>query len=395
MLGYNVKFYWIRLYNKRTMSVFKTALKFIRYDRAKSIGVTVGIVISTFLIGQQLGILDFLTNLMVASANNASAEIWVVDASSTDMNQLGRIDSKFADRVRSIPGVKEAFPVVVSGATATYPNGSNASILLIGSEGPYYPAGPSLPKIRQGKRKDLQKNMAISSEFFDAETVGASTDVGTMLEINGKQAIVALQTKGVRGFGAPIAYTTIERARYFANISRNEINAVLVNCDPNANVEQVTGRINKTFSGVRAWPTELFKKSTVTAILTTSGIAVSTGSLIIFALISGFFIIGLTLYSSALDRLKDYGTLKAIGAKNRYVRKLILMQAFLFAVVGFSIGLVLLELFRQGVAKTGLLFSLSPLILFAMFLVIVLISTASSAFALKRIRGVEPASVFR
>ena len=36
--------------------MFKTAWKFSIYDKAKSIGVIVGILISTFLIGQQLGV---------------------------------------------------------------------------------------------------------------------------------------------------------------------------------------------------------------------------------------------------------------------------------------------------------------------------------------------------
>jgi putative ABC transport system permease protein len=68
-----------------------------------------------------------------------------------------------------------------------------------------------------------------------------------------------------------------------------------------------------------------------------------------FAEIS-FFIIGLTLYSSTLDRIKDYGTLKAIGARKGYVNRLIIAQAFLYAVLGFVITLILLIGFQQAVA---------------------------------------------
>ncbi len=101
------------------------------------------------------------------------------------------------------------------------------------------------------------------------------------------------------------------------------------------------------------------------------------------------------MYSSALDRLKDYGTLKAIGASNTYISKLILTQAMLFTVVGFVVGLALLEGFRIGVAKSGLIFSFSPLVLFIMFVTIGLISVSGASFALSRIRSVEPAAVFR
>jgi putative ABC transport system permease protein len=153
--------------------------------------------------------------------------------------------------------------------------------------------------------------------------------------------------------------------------------------------------INATVNGVKAWPAPQLAASSIKKILSSSGIALSTGTLIIFALIAGFFIIGLTMYSSALDRLKDYGTLKAIGAGNAYITRLILTQALLFSVVGFLVGLALLEGFRRGVANSGLIFSFSPLMLLGMFATIGLISLSGASFALSRIRSVEPAAVFR
>ena len=101
------------------------------------------------------------------------------------------------------------------------------------------------------------------------------------------------------------------------------------------------------------------------------------------------------MYSSALDRLKDYGTLKAIGAGNKYISRLILTQSLLFSIVGYSIGVILLEGFRIGVAKSGLIFSFSPIVLLGMFLTIGLISLSGASFTLSRIRSVEPAAVFR
>jgi putative ABC transport system permease protein len=117
---------------------------------------------------------------------------------------------------------------------------------------------------------------------------------------------------------------------------------------------------------------------------------------VVFAVISGFFIIGLTLYSSAVDRIKDYGTLKAIGATNSYITKLILTQSFLFAVVGFIIAIFLLEGFRMGVTNSGLVISFSFLVYLILFVITVFISVGSSLFfSIRTINHVEPASVFR
>lgn len=375
--------------------MLKIAWKFIRFDKAKSIGVIVGILISTFLIGQQLGVYFFLSGLMGALATDVKAVIWVIDSKTDDVNQLGRLDIRNLRAVQGIKGVKEAFPLIISGASCNFENGTSGVITLLGADEKHMDALLANEKILAGKISDLQLDGAISAEFFQKKNLGANIDLKTPLEINGKSAFFALQTKGFRGFGSSFCVTTIERARFFSNQSPSSINAVLVNVDEPENVDLIVTKINKNVFGVKAWTSSKLAASSKRKILASSGIALSTGTLIVFALITGFFIIGLTMYSSALDRLKDYGTLKAIGASNLYISRLILTQAMLFTVVGFLIGLGFLEVFRIGVEKSGLVFSFSPLVLLLVFATIALISLSGASFALSRIRSVEPAAVFR
>lgn len=371
------------------------AWKFIRFDKAKSIGIVVGILISTFLIGQQLGIFLFLSGLMGALATDVKADIWVVDSKTDNVNQLGRLDIRVLRSVQGIMGVKEAFPLIITGASCNYEDGTSGAITLLGVDENHVNALVSPVKILAGSVTNLKTEGAISAEFFEAKNLGGKVDLGTNLEINGKRAYFAMQTKGFRGFGSSFCLTTIERARYFTNQSPNSISAVLVNINPGDDPEKIVLAINQHIPGVRAWTSPKLADSSIRKILASSGIALSTGTLIIFALIAGFFIIGLTMYSSALDRIKDYGTLKAIGANNFYISKLILTQAMIFTLVGFSMGFLLLEGFRSGVEQSGLLFSLSPLVLSGMFLAIAAISLSGASFALMRIRSVEPAAVFR
>ena len=375
--------------------MFKIAWKFIWYDKAKSIGVVVGILISTFLIGQQLGTFLFLSGLMGALATDVKADIWVVDSKTNDVNQLGTLDIRNLRAVQGINGVQEAFPLLISGASCNYKNGTSGAITLIGVNTSHLYAILDPIKIIAGNTSAIQLDGAVSGEYFEKKNLGGNIDLGTDFEINGKRAFFALQTKDFRGFGSSFCVTTIERARFYSNQSVNSISAVLVNLSPGQNTDEVVAAINKSIYGVRAWPSQKLAYSSIMKILSSSGIALSTGTLVLFALIAGFFIIGLTMYSSALDRLKDYGTLKAIGAGNSYISRLILTQALLFSLVGFLIGYLLLEAFRRGVAKSGLIFSFSPWMLVGMFLTIGLISLSGSSFALSRIRSVEPATVFR
>lgn len=374
--------------------MLRYAWQFMKYDKAKSLGIVIGIVISIFLIGQQTGIFIFLTGAMRALVDNSRADLWVVDAKTVNANALGKLDIRKLREVQGVEGVGRAFPVVVAGGTARFDNGTTAGVQVIGSDGPEYRIGLDRKKIESGRLEDLLEEGAVSADYYDRATLGGSLR-GTQFEINGKKAYIALQTRGVRGFGGVFMFTTMEKARYFGSQPNTTISAILLDVAPGQDPSVVRDRINRSVFGVRAWTSRDFGKSTVGFLLANSGIGFSIGSLIVFALIAGFFIIGLTMYSAALDRIRDYGTLKGIGASNGYIVRLILLQAFLFALVGFAFGYLFIDLFRRGIAKAGTTFEFSPVIVLGFFLLTLLISIGGAFFAIRRIIALEPASVFR
>lgn len=375
-----------------------TAIKFIKYDRSKSIGVIVGIVISIFLIGQQIGILGFLTGLMGGIINNSRkdvGQIWVVDNITQNANELGKLDKRAVAELQSVEGVASAYPIVAVSSVVKFKNGKTAQVLIIGSEAPLFVAGPVWSKINKGRLEDLLMEGAVAAEFFDEKAYGNPVEPGTRIEINGKEAFIRLQTKNARGFGGTFFYTTLSKARYFGNYPDDKVSAVAVKVKPGYDVAQVVKNINAGLRNVRAWDVNDFRQATVSFITITSNIGTSIGSLVIFAIISGFFIIGLTLYSSALDRIKDYGTLKAIGATNSYVRSLILLQSVVFAIMGFILALLLLMGFKHGVENAGLVIHYSTIEVVCLFFVTLFISVGGSFFAIKKVNSIEPASVFR
>ena len=369
----------------------------MRFDLPKSIGILVGIVISIFLIGQQLGTLGFLQSLMggiIENSNAQDAEIWVIDNTTNNVNVLAPIDERMVREIRSFPGVAQTTGIVTSNAQATFEGGRTASITLIGSDGPGFLAGPNKAKIVAGNLQDLNQSNAISAEYFSAKSLQVSLEMNQPLEINGKTAIVKVLTKNIQGFGGEYVYSALDNVRFYTGFSPTKVSAIAVKLTREADKLALIDQINQHFSAARAWDKEELRKSTVKEILLTSNMGVSFGSLIVFATVSGFFIIGLTLYSSALDRMQDYGTLKAMGASNGYVTRLILTQAFLFALIGFSIAFLLLLLFQKGVAGAGLTIIYSPGLILTLLGITLLISVGGSLFAVFKIRKLEPASVF-
>ncbi len=373
--------------------MFKTAIQFIRYDKPKSIGALAGVVISIFLVGQQAGIFIFLTNAMKSLVANNADYIWVVDSKTDNANQLARLDMRVGREIASLPSVDRVYPVVIAAGAAQFADGTTSGMTIIGSQAPDFVGGPW--GIDSARKVDMIPEGAIITEFFDQKTYGGVA-IGEYFELNGNKVYNAGFTRGVRGFGgAPYVFTTIERARALGNYPTDKASLFLVKSKPGIDPKQVIAEINGTFPVVRAWDAQALANSTVSKVLSSSGIALSVGSLIIFAVLSGFIIIGLTLYSAAIDRLKDYGTLKAIGATNGYITRLILTQAFLISLVGFLLGRGLVEGFRLGVANAGTIFEFPVDMQVGFFLLTLFIALGGSLFAIRRINSLEPAQVFR
>lgn len=373
--------------------MLRTAFRFLIFDKAKSIGAVAGVIISVFLIGQQVGLLFFFFDAMGALAINNAEYIWVTDNKTSNVNALSPIDMRIGRQLESVPGVQQVFPLVVTAGAAKFANGKSGGLTIIGVQHPEYAGGPwRLDSIR---KEQLLAEGAVVTDFFDRAGLG-NVQPGDYFEINGKRVFLAGNTKGVRSFAGTYAFTTIDRARYLGNFPVTQASAFLVKWKAGVSPQQVIANINAAgIFGIRAWDSEALSRASIQELLGSSGIAFSLGSLVMFALIVGFVIIGLTLYSAAIDRIRDYGTLKAIGADNWYVRRLILTQALLIAFVGFLLGYLLVLGFKQGIAQAGTLFEFPFWVPPGLFAVTFLIAVFGSGFAIRRIVSLEPSAVFR
>jgi putative ABC transport system permease protein len=367
------------------------AWRFLRHDRAKSLGAVLGATVAVFLIGQQLGIGSFLVSAMVAPLRFAASDLLVVDAASVDVNALGQLDPRVPRQVASIAGVRRVAVLLLAPASARFSNGTQVGVTLMGATAPDFRGAPPL---EAGATESLLRDGALGFDRFDRASFG-NADIGSTLEINGQRALLSVRSAGVRAFAAPIMFGPIERVRKLAGLPTGAVNLVIVDVEPGTLPSDVAAKIDRTIAGVRAWDPPQLARATQKKLLGSSGIAASFGTLIVFAILVGFVIIGLTLYIAAVDRLRDYGTMKAIGARDSTITQLVLWQAVVVAVVGTLAGGVLLVGFQRGVRSSGVIFSLPPVIWLSLGFGTLFIAATGAAFAIRRLRGVEPAAVFR
>jgi len=115
------------------------------------------------------------------------------------------------------------------------------------------------------------------------------------------------------------------------------------------------------------------------------------------AFLVGALVVGLVIYTATVERQREYGVLKALGARNRLLYSVVLVQAALAALLGTALG-------------TGFAQAASALIMAArpQFLVVLQPEMAARAFAIglgmaflaslfpaRVLAGLAPAEVFR
>jgi putative ABC transport system permease protein len=378
--------------------MLSTAFKFVRFEKSKSMGILVAIVISIYLIGIELGMFFYLANIIggiVGNANPQYAQVFVVKKQTENVNQLSPLDVRWENQLRSIDGVTGTHGFVITNVSVRFPNGKDAPAMIIGSDYPALAAGPYADLVYSGSIGSLAAPEVVSTDFYDNKALRYEVKPGTRFEINGKSATVGVMTKDAKGFSSPLIYTTTDKARYYTGMSPTQVSGVIVTVSDAGMIESVVSRINQIAPDLKAWPADKIRTATIINVMTDNNMGMSFATLVLFGIISGFFIIGLTMYSVTYDRIKDYGTLKAIGASGNYITRLVVAQSVIYALIGYLVSLILLIISKIGMAKGGLIISLTPALLSFLFLTTLIISVGSSYFSIRKLKKVEPSSVFR
>lgn len=378
--------------------MLSTAYKFVRYEKSKSMGILTAIIISIYLIGIELGMFFYLADIIggiVGNANPKYAQVFVVKKQTENINQLSPFDVRWVNQLRSIEGVDETHGFIITNVSTRFPNGKDAPAMIIGSDFPTLAAGPYSNLVYSGSIENLAAPQIVSTDFYDNKTLRYDVQLGTRFEINGKSATVGTITRDAKGFTAPLIYTTTDKARYYTGMSPSMVSGVIVTVTDPTKINSVVESINNIAPDLKAWSAEKIRTTTIVNVMTANNMGMSFATLVLFGIISGFFIIGLTMYSVTYDRIKDYGTLKAIGASGKFITRLVITQSIIYAILGYLVSLLLLIISKIGMAKGGLIISLTPALLGFLLLTTLIISVGSSYFSIRKLKKVEPSSVFR
>jgi putative ABC transport system permease protein len=220
-------------------------------------------------------------------------------------------------------------------------------------------------------------------------------NVGSVREVNGRRVQAIALTWGLIPFGPPYSFASLETARELLGMDARRVSFVAVKVRPGVASEEVAAWLRERLPYRRVLTTAEFRAETVEFIMTTAALGVTFGSAAALGLLVGLVIVALTMFSAVVDRTREYGTLKALGATNGDLAALLAAQSVFVALTGTLVGAALAASMIRGMRSGLLAVFLPPQVVVAMPAVMLAMCALASLLALVRLRRLEPGMVFR
>ena len=377
------------------------ALKMLVGDRLKYIALVAGVAFAALLITQQASIFTGYSMRTGSWVRDLQwADLWVMDPQVRFADDIKPLSETALGRVRGIEGVETAVPLYKGFIKCRLPDGTLIQSRVIGLDdatlagGPPEVVGTSLDVLRQD-RAVLVNDADLANKLKLTLVDKRPINVGERISLNDHEAIIAGTYRATpEFFWEPVIYTTYSRALAMAPPERRQMQYVLVKLRPGVDRATVAGRIRET-TGLDARTPDDFQWDAATYIIDKTGILVNFGMTIGLGFVIGLLVAGQTFYTFVLDNIRHFGALKAMGASNTAVLKMLVIQVCVVGLVGYGIGLGFASLSGIAFSAGGLAFHMAWQIPVVGAFAVIACCMVAGLFGMLKVLRLEPAVVFK
>lgn len=290
---------------------------------------------------------------------------WVMEQGATGpITSVAPLPVESVDAVRAVPGVTRADGIVLSRVAVS---STRRMVMLFG----HAPDGVGTPPVVEGRTAARPGEVAVDKSL-DAE-------IGDTVVFSGQSLRVVGRTSGRTLLsGNPDVFVTTDQARAIAFKGLPLVSAILIEGRPSAPLPSGTRLLSRS---------EAVADGLEPMVKPIQAVDVIRNLLWLVAAI----IIGSIVYLTALERMRDFAVLKAVGTSTQALAGGLALQAVLLSLVAALVATVLATLLKP---LFPLPVTISRLALAAMPAVAVLVGLLASLAGLRRVMASDPAAAF-
>jgi putative ABC transport system permease protein len=363
------------------------------HDKVRLTVTLTGIVFSVVLIVVQLGLFLGFTTATSNLIDHSRADLWITSKNVPYVEQGVAFSERKVNQVRAVPGVADAQKLIARWTQWKRHDGGQDSVQIVGinvdgtMERPW--------NLVEGRVEDLKSPDAVILDELYKQKLGVAK-IGELFEIGGHRARVVGFTRGIRSFTtSPYVFTTFKNAQNYTSLREDQTMFILVKVAPGASLEQVRRDLLNNVKDVEVFKTSEFSRMTTFYWMFTTGAGVAVLIAAVLGLVVGFVVVAQTIYATTVDHIREYGTLKAMGAPNSYVYKVIMKQAAIAAVLGYVLGMIVSVFVVHGSQEGGAAILMPPSMAVGMFFLTLLMCVGAALVSINKVTRIDPAMVFK
>ena len=363
------------------------------HDKVRLSVTLTGIVFAVVLIVVELGLFVGFTTTTSGLIDQSQADLWISSA------RVGYVEVgvPFSERkvytVLATPGVAQASKYIARFSQWKRPDGRQESVQVVGFDPDQMLGGPW--NLASGTQDALKESDNVIIDELYQEKLGVD-HVNQVVEINGRRARVVGFTRGIRSFTtSPYVFTSFKSAQSYTGLAADQTMFLLVKVASGANVETVREHLAARLPDSDVHTTAEFSSMTRQYWMFTTGAGVAVLLAAALGLVVGVVVVAQTIYATTMDHLKEYGTLKAMGATNGYLYRVIIQQAVASAVVGYVLAMGVSYFVVKGSQSGGAAIMVPPQMVVGMFVLTVVMCVGAALVSINKVTRLDPAMVFK
>jgi putative ABC transport system permease protein len=363
------------------------------HDKVRLSVTVTGIVFAVVLIIVQLGLFLGFTTATSSVIDHSGADLWITAPRVPYIEQGVPFSERKLATVLATPGVAAAGKYLVRFTQWKRPDGRQESVQIVGVE---LPSGLGVPwNIVAGALDDLRKPDAVFVDEIYREKLGIE-HLGQVIEVRGRRARIAGFTRGIRAFTtSPYVFTTFKNALDYTDMREDQTLYILVKAVAGTDIEALRHSLLSRLDDVDIVTNSGFSRMTQVYWMFSTGAGIAVLLAAVLGLVVGVVVVTQTIYATTVDHIREYGTLKAMGATNRYLYGVIIMQAVISALIGYSFGMVVSLFVVRGSAQGGAAILLPTPMAIAMLGVTLFMCIGAAIVSINKVTRLDPAMVFK
>ncbi len=362
------------------------------HDKLRLAVTLTGIVFALVLIIVESGLFIGFSETTSCLIDHSRVDLWVTSRNVSYFDLATPLPERRLYQVKRVPGVSNAEKYIVHWARWNCPD-HQQEIQIVGFNPDSGMAGPW--NLVQGSVQDLKTPDGVIVDDFYKKKLGVS-GIGEVFEVSGHRARVVGFSHGIRAFTtSPYVFTAFRHAQDYALMKEDQTSYITVKLERGADIEEVRANILANVKDVDVLTGPEFSRKTQRYWTFTTGAGIALLLAAVLGLAVGFVVVAQTIYATTMDHLKEFGTLKAMGASNAYVCGVILTQALIGAVMGYAMGIIISSCVVHVAQPAGAPILMNWWMALGSFFLTLLMCSAAALISINRVIRLDPATVFK